>query len=57
MKCEICGKKAIYRFSPDMDIEGLGTCKKHKKDMMIAFIILMEKGEKEYNEYLKTLTK
>jgi hypothetical protein len=55
MECEVCGKKAIYRFSPDMDIEGLGACKKHKRDMMIAFIILWERGEKEYFKYLKSL--
>lgn len=48
-KCEICGKKAVYRFSPDLDISGIGACKKHKIDVHIAYIALVTQGEQEYN--------
>jgi hypothetical protein len=55
--CEICGKKALFLFSPDLDIQGLGACKKHKEDMQLAYIILLSKdgGEKEYNDFIKQL--
>lgn len=46
--CEICGKKVAFRFSPDMDIAGIGSCKKHKDDVGIAYLILITQGEKEY---------
>ena len=53
--CEICGKKALFVFSPDMDIRGLGACKKHKQDMQLAYIILLQFGEKEYREFIDGL--
>ena len=53
MKCSICGKKATIRLSPDLDIQGLGACKKHEDDMMIAYILLTKDGVKEYNEFIK----
>ena len=56
MKCEICGKKATYRFSPDMDIKGLGACRKHKRDMQYAYIILVStKDAKQYEDFIKAL--
>jgi len=57
MKCEICGKKAVYRFSPDLDIAGLGSCKKHKRDMQQAIILLLSEGKKEYEDFIKSRTK
>jgi hypothetical protein len=57
MKCRICGKKAIYKYSPDLDIDGLGACKKHKEDVFMAYYILISKGEKEYNKFMKTYDK
>ena len=53
MKCEICGKKAVYRFSPDLDIQGLGACRKHKEDMWLAYLLLLQEGKKEYKSFLK----
>ena len=52
-KCIICKKKAIYRYSPDLDLQGLGACKKHKGDVFMAYYFLINKGKKEYNDYLK----
>ena len=59
LTCEICGKKAVYRFSPDLDVRGLGACRKHKEDMQLAYIILLSKegGEKEYEAFIEDLKK
>ena len=57
MKCEICGEEAIYRFSPDLDINGLEACEKHKQDMQIAYVILLTDGEKACKSFLNSLEK
>lgn len=54
MRCEICKKKAVYKFSPDIDIQGLGACEKHKKDMTIAYMLLFQQGEEEYRAFIKS---
>ena len=40
MTCIKCGKPATKRYSPDLDIKGIGMCDKHeeevKTDLMIA---------------------
>jgi hypothetical protein len=51
--CEICGKKAVFFFSPDLDIQGLGACKKHKKVIQVAYLVLMMNGEQAYYDILK----
>jgi len=55
MKCEICGEEAGYRFSPDLDIQGLGACETHRQDMGYAYYILFQDGEKKFNEFLQYL--
>jgi len=55
MRCEICGEEAVYKFSPDLDIDGLSACEKHRRDMRLAYLILCQYGEKEYNEFVKNL--
>lgn len=55
LKCEICGKKATKRFSPDMDIVGIGSCTKHLDDMIIAYMILIQEGMKPYEDFIKSL--
>jgi hypothetical protein len=55
MKCEICGEEAGYRLSPDLDINGLGACEKHVRDMQVAYFILFQEGEEEFNEFIKNL--
>jgi hypothetical protein len=51
--CEICGKKAKWIFSPDLDIRGLGACKKHLEDMRLAYYLLVSDGEKAYKGFIK----
>lgn len=41
MTCVICGKKAKYKFSPDLDIEGIGACKKHLERVKLGYAVLM----------------
>jgi hypothetical protein len=55
MKCEICGQEATHRFSPDLDIDGLGGCDKHKESVQMAYYILINVGEKGYKSFLKSL--
>jgi len=38
VKCRVCGQKAVGCFSPDLDIQGLCFCKKHKEDVMSEYI-------------------
>lgn len=58
MNCEICGDAATYRMSPDLDIQGLGSCELHREIMRQAYLILMTMGEDEYqaliNEFQKS---
>ena len=55
VKCEICDEEAVCGFSPDMDIEGLGACEKHRDDVRLAYYILFQEGEREYKEYIENL--
>ena len=54
MLCVICKKKAKYKYSPDIDINSIGACAKHKQYVGVAYMILCENFEdKEANEYNK----
>jgi len=55
MKCEVCQEEAFVRFSPDLDIDGLGACEKHKDDVDMAYIILITSGKEEYEKFIKSL--
>ena len=55
MNCIICGKKAVRRFSPDMDIQGIGTCKKHLEDVMLAFFALCQGDKQLYELIIKSI--
>ena len=57
MKCELCEEEAVYRFSPDLDIDGLGSCGKHKKEVGIAYYILLNEGLEAFHSFLKSLQK
>jgi len=57
MKCEICNGEAVYRFSPDVDIEGLGACDKDKESVQMAYIILLNEGLEPFKSFLKSLQK
>lgn len=53
MKCLICGKKAVHRFSPDLDIEGLGSCNEHVEDVQMAYMMLMQGEHEMYASFVK----
>jgi len=57
MKCEICNGEAVYRFSPDVDIEGLGACEKDREYVQAAYIILVNEGSEAFNSFMKSLRK
>jgi hypothetical protein len=51
-RCFKCGHKAYYRFSPDLDISGLGACKKHLEKVKMAYILLLS-GKDLFDEITK----
>lgn len=53
MKCIKCNKKAIGRLSPDLDINGIGFCKKHEWEVKMAYFALMQGDEKKFRDLLK----
>lgn len=57
MTCEICGEKATYRFSPDLDIRGLGSCTKHRQDMHLAYVALLTGGGTMYKGVIANFRK
>ena len=57
MKCELCKKEATHRFSPDLDIDGLGACDIHKESVEIAYFILLNVGLEAFHSFLKSLQK
>jgi hypothetical protein len=58
LSCVICGKKAKWRYSPDLDIRGIGACSKHREDVGMAYLILTTNFEdeksKEYHRFIKS---
>lgn len=47
MICTItnCKQEATTRFSPDMDIQGIGACETHVEDVRLAYVALMQGDE------------
>lgn len=56
-KCIICGADAVYLYSPDLDVQGLGACEKHNKDIRTAYGILMYLGKDDFNRFLGSCKK
>jgi hypothetical protein len=54
MKCEICQEEAVFQLSPDMDINGLGACEKHKEKVKMAYYILINLGEEAFRDYINS---
>lgn len=52
--CLICNEKAIYRFSPDMDIDGVGSCEKHVVDVELAYSLLLSMDESMFWDFVRT---
>lgn len=54
MNCIKCNKPATKRFSPDLDIKGIGACDKHADEIEMDLIISSFEGwDKFEKKYLK----
>lgn len=50
MKCIECGKEATKRYSPDLDIKGIGMCDEHEEKLSLDIIVAVSTGEWEWFE-------
>ena len=56
MECVKCGAKATKRYSPDLDIKGIGMCDEHAEEIQIDLLITQfdkkgwDKFEKKYGK-------
>ena len=54
MKCIKCGASATKRFSPDLDIQGIGACDEHEEEIKLDLLVAQfdskgwERFEKKY---------
>jgi hypothetical protein len=54
MECIKCGAPATKRFSPDLDIKGIGMCNEHEEEIKMDLLVAQldskgwEKFEKKY---------
>lgn len=63
MKCVKCGKTATTRFSPDLDIVGIGSCDECLESVQMAYVALLQGatatgenlGEQMVNNWQKKL--
>jgi hypothetical protein len=59
MECVKCGAKATKRYSPDLDIKGIGMCDEHQEEIQMDLLItqFMPDGweifEKKYLKFKK----
>ena len=57
MNCIKCGKPADKKYSPDLDVKGIGMCNRHEEEIKINLLIAQfeENGwEKFEKKYLKS---
>jgi hypothetical protein len=56
MECVKCGTKATKRYSPDLDIKGIGMCDEHAEEIQIDLLMTQfdkkgwDKFEKKYGK-------
>jgi hypothetical protein len=56
MECVKCGAKATKRYSPDLDIKGIGMCDEHAEEIKMDLLITQfdkkgwDKFEKKYGK-------
>jgi hypothetical protein len=56
MECVKCGAKATKRYSPDLDIKGIGMCDEHQEEIQMDLLITQfdkkgwDKFEKKYGK-------
>ena len=54
MECIKCGKPATIRYSPDLDIKGIGMCDEHEEEIKLDLLVTQfdpkgwDKFEKKY---------
>lgn len=53
LKCIICKKKATKRYSPDLDIVGIGSCDKHNRDVFLGYAMLIQGDEEMFWDFIK----
>ena len=59
MECIKCGAPATKRYSPDLDINGIGMCDEHEEEIKLDLLITQfdpkgwEKFEKKYSPKTK----
>ena len=55
MECIKCGAVATKKYSPDLDIKGIGMCAEHEDEVMLDLMVTQfdakgwEKFEKKYS--------
>ena len=58
MECIKCGAPSTKRYSPDLDIQGIGMCSEHEKEIIQDIMISMLTNWKAFKKkYFKTKTK
>jgi hypothetical protein len=56
MECVKCGTKATKRYSPDLDIKGIGMCDEHAEEIRLDLLMTQfdkkgwDKFEKKYGK-------
>lgn len=53
LKCARCGEEAKYRFSPDLDIKGIGSCEIDLSSVRDAYFMLLLDGERTWKSMTK----
>ena len=56
MKCIKCGALATKRYSPDLDIKGIGMCDEHEEEIRLDLLMTQfhKKGWQKFEKkYLK----
>lgn len=54
LTCIKCGAPATKRYSPDLDVKGIGMCDEHEEEVMLDLLVTQfdpkgwEKFEKKY---------
>jgi len=51
--CHVCEKEATHRFSPDLDVKGIGACNEHLEVVRMAYMLLMTGEHKEFDRVMK----
>lgn len=52
MKCVVCGQVAKWRWSPDLDILGIGSCDEHQETVQMAYSCLITGTENLYHSII-----